>query len=215
MLEMGSRIVARVIASRIRDWAEAMKLIDVNQNGFRQGRLTADAAQCFVRIQEEIKHQRRTNERANTGEEDNEEATAVLLDITKAYPRVNKPLLWEILRKSGMGGKCLRFLQNLHEQTQYKVRIRNEESTEWTPQRGLREGCATSPACFNIYHAAVMKIAVNERKRIAELNGRQAGLSWTWKPGNQMPPISRTKATTSSEVENFVFSESFLSMIPQ
>jgi len=53
----------------------------------------------------------------------------------------------------------LKTLQNLHERTEYKVKGRTSVSEAWEPQRGLREGCATSLILFNIYHACVMKLA--------------------------------------------------------
>ena len=41
-------------------------------------------------------------------------------------------------------------------------------SSEWIPARGLREGCATSPTLFNIYHADAMRIAQSKRKEKAK-----------------------------------------------
>ena len=54
LLAMGSRILARIIASRIRCWAEKLGLLDENQAGFREGRSTADATQLITRIQEDV-----------------------------------------------------------------------------------------------------------------------------------------------------------------
>ena len=53
LLAMGSRILARVLADRIRIWAEHMELLDEEQAGFRKGRATADVTQIMVRIQED------------------------------------------------------------------------------------------------------------------------------------------------------------------
>ena len=47
---------------------------------------------------------------------------AILMDITKAYPRVNKPLMWQILRKLSMGENMLRTIEGLHETTEYMVK---------------------------------------------------------------------------------------------
>ena len=38
-------------------------------------------------------------------------------------------------------------------------------SEEWGPARGMREGCATSPVMFNIYHQAVMRQAEEKKER--------------------------------------------------
>ena len=52
LLAMGSRILARVIAKRLGEWAEDLSLLDENQAGFRKGRSTADVTQMMVRMEE-------------------------------------------------------------------------------------------------------------------------------------------------------------------
>ena len=42
LLSMGSRIVARIMASRLRLWSKRLGLMDDDQSGFRKGRSTAD-----------------------------------------------------------------------------------------------------------------------------------------------------------------------------
>ena len=44
----------------------------------------------------------------------------------------------------------------LHGGTSYKVRVHGGLSAPFIMERGLREGCPSSPVLFNIYHAAVM-----------------------------------------------------------
>ena len=51
---MGSRILAKVLANRLRDWTEKIRVLEENQQGFRRGRSTADAEQIFIRINEEM-----------------------------------------------------------------------------------------------------------------------------------------------------------------
>ena len=162
---MGSRILGRILAVRLRDWAEAMKLVDDEQSGFCKGRSTADTTQIMYRIQEDAIDLRRRKERAGEVINGDEEPAARLLDLQKAYPRVNKPALWRLLVRYGMGNKCLRVLQDLHETTEYKIKGRDGESEPWIPERGLREGGATSPPLFNIYHQAPMRLAKEERER--------------------------------------------------
>ena len=149
---MTSRILARVMALRLRTWAEAVGGLDENHDGFRIGRSTADAVQICVRLQEEAGLY--VNE-SNSAEPWTPVAT--LLDSKKAYPRVNRPILWNMLRKYGMKEECIRLLRGLHEETEYSVRGREENSESWRPLRGLREGYATSLILFNIYHSAAMK----------------------------------------------------------
>ena len=84
-----------------------------------------------------------------------------MLDIRKAYPRVSKPAFWRLLEKYGLSGKALEAIVDLHETPEYQVRGRGKEcfSEGWVTARGLKEGCATSPVLFNIFHQAVMRQA--------------------------------------------------------
>ena len=132
------------------------------QCGFRTGRSTADASQVIIRVNEEVK--RVTGVVSVRQDTDRDHPVAVLMDITKAYPRVNRNILWHVLRKLGMKDVMLKILQNLHERTEYKVKGRTSVGEAWEPQRGLRDGCATSPILSNIYHACVMKLAEREDK---------------------------------------------------
>ena len=87
LLAMCSRILARVVASRLRSWTEKLNLVDENQNGFRPGRSTADATQVFVRIQEDMVDLRKRRRLRGLEEESEEDPEARLLDLRKAYPR--------------------------------------------------------------------------------------------------------------------------------
>ena len=143
LLPIMSRILARILATRLRNWAEATGALDENQAGFRQGRSTADATQIFVRIQEDVKVVRNIKE-INIEREERKEV-AILLDLKTAYPRVSRPILWAILEKYRLPNKVIDKLKDLHEFTSYRVRGKERDSTKFIPQRGLREGCATSP----------------------------------------------------------------------
>ncbi|XP_075264195.1 uncharacterized protein LOC142356111 [Convolutriloba macropyga] len=201
LLPLASRIIARIMASRLRNWSEEIGVLGENQNGFRSGRSTADATQIAIRVEEETR-------RVLGREECEKRPGAVLLDITKAYPRVNKPLLWTILKRLGMSEAILTILKNLHEETAYRVKGREELSQEWTPQRGLREGCATSPILFNIYHAESMRLAQSRRQTAAELAGKECGLKWSWSGRDSLPPLSTSRALRSADRELFTITDS-------
>ena len=96
-------------------------------------------------------------------EEREDDPVARWLDLRKAYPRVNKPALWGILERYGLSGNFLNSLKDLHEATVYCVKGREKESEEWTLERDLREGCATSSTLINIFHQAVMREAEEEK----------------------------------------------------
>ena len=54
LLLMASRILARIMATRVRQWIEDIKFMDDTQCGFRTGRSTADASQVIIRVSEEV-----------------------------------------------------------------------------------------------------------------------------------------------------------------
>ena len=187
LLAMGSRILARIMANRLRIWAEKLEILDDDQAGFRKERSTADATQVMVRIQEDVTDLRRRREARGQILEDSQIPVARLLDLRKAYPRVNKPALWGILQKYGMKEKALRVLKGLHEATEYRVKSREGESEPWVPARGLREGDPSSPVLFNVFHQVVMRVGTKVRKRKAEEAGLEMGVSYKVVPGSFFP----------------------------
>ena len=204
LLTMGSRILAKVLASRLRDWTEHIGVLEENQQGFRRGRSTADAAQIFTRINEEMDNIKRNRVSLGRDREEIDDPVAILTDITKAYPRVNRVMLWHMLDLWGMKDKMKRVLRGIHEGTEYRVRGRDGNSSEWIPRRGLREGCATSPVLFNVYHSNVVRIAREERKRMEP----DCGIPWNWVPGHSLPPRDRRRATQGSASKTTTLTES-------
>jgi len=204
LLTMGSRILAKVLANRLRDWTEKIGVLEENQQGFRRGRSTADAAQIFIRINEEMDNIKRNRVSLGRDRQEMDDPVAVLTDITKAYPRVNRIMLWHMLDMWGMKEKMKRVLRGIHEGTEYRVRGREGNSSEWIPRRGLREGCATSPVLFNIYHSNVIRIAREERKRMEP----DCGIPWNWVPGNSLPPRDRRRASRGSASKTTTLTES-------
>ena len=99
LLAMDSRILVRVLAKRLAWWAEHMGLLDENQAGFRRGRSTADVVQVMGRIQEDVVDCRRRCEAAGEEWVEEEQPEARLLDLRKAYPRVNRPAMWQLLER--------------------------------------------------------------------------------------------------------------------
>ena len=146
LLPIMSRILARILATRLRNWTEATGALDENQAGLRQGRSTAGETQIFVRIQD-VKVIRNMEEINNEREERKEMAS--LIDLKKAYLRVIRPILLAILENHRLPNKVIDKRKDLHEFTSYRVRgVGERDSTKFIPQRGLPEGCAMSPVIF-------------------------------------------------------------------
>ena len=119
-------------------------ILDNNQSAFRPGRSTAVATQVIIRIQEDMQYIRPRHTATNSTEDENE-PEGRLLHLEKAYPRVSKPALWQILERLGLKGLFFYTIKDLHEATSYAVKSREGDSANWLPQRGLRDGCPNSP----------------------------------------------------------------------
>ena len=102
LLAMASRILARILATRLRVWTESIKILGEAQQGFRTGRSTTDAAQIFVRIHEEM--ERTFSNRKRRGESAlprGYDPVAILLDQKKLTPESTVNGMWSILRRLG------------------------------------------------------------------------------------------------------------------
>ena len=72
------------------------------------------------------------------------------LDLEKAYDKVDRDAMWNVLRLYGIGGRLLRGVKSLYVGGKACVRVGNELS-EWFPVRvGLRQGCVMSLWLFNL-----------------------------------------------------------------
>ena len=69
----------------------------------------------------------------------------------------------------------------LHEHTEYQVRVYQGVSAMYRVDKGLREGCPSSPPLFNCYHAAVMADFRIRREAEATARGQTPGVAWTVK----------------------------------
>ena len=98
---------------RIRSWSD--DVLGVEQCGFRCGRGYVD--QLFVVRQLCEKFLAKGKDLVWT-----------FMDLEKAYDRVDRDALWQVLRLYGVGGNLLKAVQSLYEDSRAWVRIGNEVS---------------------------------------------------------------------------------------
>ena len=166
LLSIGAKIIARVVASRIQSFSESF--MDEEQQGFRRNRGVDDVLQISRRLTEEI-----CSSRGPT------HVHLTLYDIEKAYPRINRQALWTLLKRRGMPEAFVKLCQGLHDFTQFHIRVEGITSRDYTADRGLKEGCPSSPPLFNVYHQAVVTDYRLRRKRNADHLGLVIpGIEW-------------------------------------
>ena len=131
-----------IYGNRIRDKTE--NVIAEVQSGFRRGRGCTD--QNFIVRQMCEKYLGK-----------GKDVYFAFLDLEKAYDRVDRDAMWNVLRLYGIGGRLLRGVKSLYVGSKACVRVGNEVS-EWFPVRvGLRQGCVMSPWLFNLYIDGVVR----------------------------------------------------------
>ena len=79
------------------------------------------------------------------------------IDLEKAYDRVNKKALWQVLRMYDVGGKLLSGMKNMYVDSLASVRVKVGESEWFRIDIGLRQAYIMSLWLFNVYMDAVMK----------------------------------------------------------
>jgi hypothetical protein len=131
LLSVGTKLLARVVSDRAQRWSESFA--GEHQTGFRKGRGTDDAHQVTRVIAEEAAQVQK------------EGVVISMYDIEKAYPRVCRPALWELMARLGACPRFVAVCRALHENTTIFVKVLSGVSEGYIMKRGLREGCPSSP----------------------------------------------------------------------
>ena len=93
--------------------------------------------------------------------EGQKELHCVFVDLKKAYNRIPREELWYCMRKSGMGEKYVRLVQDMYEGSETVVRCAVRTTESFKVKVGLHQGSALSPSLF----AAIMDRLTDEVRR--------------------------------------------------
>ena len=75
--------------------------------------------------------------------------TACFIDFRTAFDSVDRDALWIILKADGMPQKLVNLIKSYYSNTRARIRIYGEESSEFSLNSGVRQGCPLSPVLFN------------------------------------------------------------------
>jgi hypothetical protein len=81
------------------------------------------------------------------------------VDLVKAYDRVNRLLMWELLKRYGVPESVVSVIQSFHDGAQARVRLQGEYSESFALETGLKQG---SPTLFNVFLGAIVQAARKE-----------------------------------------------------
>ena len=83
----------------------------------------------------------------------------VCVDLEKAYDRVDRQMLWQVLESYGVGGRLGRAVRSQYERCQACVRVLRQNSDWFGVEQGVRQGCVMSPWLFNLYMDNIVREA--------------------------------------------------------
>ena len=140
LLEAAYKIVSILLLNRLRPLAETLD--HEQQCGFRPGRGCSDAV---FTVKMAMKKRR----------EHSKETWILFLDLVKAFDRVPRELLWQLMEKFGVPPKLVRLLKALHKDVLVKFEVEGFEH-EVKCTIGVKQGDILGPVLFIIYMAGVM-----------------------------------------------------------
>ena len=88
------------------------------------------------------------------------------VDLTKAYDRVDRPTLWEILRRYGVPDELVNLIAGLHDGSMATIQVGGcTTEVPFELKRGLKQGSVFAPLLFNIFFGCIMNCC---RKKFKE-----------------------------------------------
>ena len=78
--------------------------------------------------------------------------------MEKAYDRVNRKKLFEVMRCYGVHEKLERLIERIYDGSMVKYELEKVTTGWYTGKSGVRQGCPLSPFPFNIYARELGKV---------------------------------------------------------
>ena len=132
------KLYCNILNTRLTKWENDNNVLLDNQNGFRKERNTIDPVSSLTTLIDTRKLKKK--------------ATFVaFIDFKKTYDSVNRHILFQKPRNSGICGKMYRALMAVYDNVKCTVRI-NGKLTDWfSVECGVKQGYSLSSVLFNLY----------------------------------------------------------------
>lgn len=142
LLSTALKIYEKMIEKKLKLHIEPT--IEEAQSGFRVGRSVHDHIFTVKQIIEKT-HLSKTK------------AYFAFIDLEKAFDRVNRKRMWDILVERGVNKKLIQAIKSIYKRGIHYVNSNNRKSETFESKGGLRQGGALSPTLFNIFIDHIIK----------------------------------------------------------
>ncbi|XP_028074331.1 uncharacterized protein LOC114276709 [Camellia sinensis] len=153
------KVVAKVLANRMK--VVVPKIIDRVQSAFLSGRNIMDGVLV-------------ANEIVDWWKKTNRKGLIIKLDFEKAYDTVNWNFLFQMLENFGFGPTWTKWIKECISSARVSILVNGSPSTEFCPQKGLRQGDPLSPFLFNVV-AEGLNILISRAKDMGLVRGISVG----------------------------------------
>lgn len=142
MTSTGYKIYANILNRRLVKEMDEQEGWCRTQAGFRKGRGTVENVKILKHI-------------IGRKIERKKKVWAFFMDLKGAFDRVDRKVLWDMMRKRGVSEGLIDRVREVYEETWCVVRVGQKMSKKFWVENGVRQGCPMSPTLFNIYMADI------------------------------------------------------------
>ena len=141
-MSVPGKVYGRIFKERVIENSEGQ--IGQEQSGFRKGRSCADRIFVLKQICKKTKEKKKR-------------VYVTFMDLEKAYDRVDRDAIWQVMIIYGIGRKVLKDIMSFYDEGRACVMLRNMVSESFEVKLGLRHGCVMSPWLFYMFIDGVVR----------------------------------------------------------
>ena len=177
LLSVAGKIMAKILLKRlIKHISE--DLMPETQCGFRQNRSTSDMIFVARQAMEKCREQQKS-------------LHMCFVDLSKAFDTVDRPMLWQVLRRSGCPEKFVKLVRLLHDGMGARVKVGNLESEPFQVSRGVKQGCTLAPVLFNLYVSYITRLLAAQVRP-------ECGININYRMDRSLFDLQKLKARTKT-----------------
>ncbi len=103
---------------------------------------------------------------------------AAFMDLERAYDRVDRKALWNVLKIYGVGGQLMKRIKASYREANACVKVDGELTDSFTVAVGVWQGCVMSPWLFSIFMDGCMR---DVKAKVGKIDARLKlnGVDWS------------------------------------